>query len=302
MPSEVAPIALFAFDRPSHLEQTLTALAENPQAQESDLTIFSDGPRSDADSPSVRQVREIARAWTTKGAFHRVSIIERPENLGLARSVIEGVTQILSESDTIIVLEDDLVVSPDFIRYMNEALRLYQDESSVISIHGFTMNVGSVLPETFFLRGADCWGWATWRRGWQVFESDGQLLLDRLDDSGEVDDFDFGGNYPYRDMLERQVRGIVDSWAVRWHAAAFLAGKLTLYPGRSLVRNIGQEGSGTHSMERASHSVHENRFEFPVQKIDPVESPEARRAFQQALAGDREPRWRSIIRRLKPGA
>ncbi len=301
MPSEVAPIALFAFNRPSHLEQTLTALAMCPQAKESDLTIFCDGPRSDQDTTQVQQVRAIARSWVDSGAFGRVSIIERPTNLGLAQSVIGGVTQILSESDTIIVLEDDLVVSRDFLRYMNDALSLYRNESSVISIHGFTMNVDSPLPPTFFLRGADCWGWATWRRGWKLFEADSQLLLDRLNASGTVDDFDFGGVYPYRDMLERQTKGTIDSWAVRWYASAFLEHKLTLYPAKSLVQNIGQEGSGTHSVERASHSVCANRFDFPLEKIHPVEYPEARAAFQHALARDRGPRWRSVIRRLKPG-
>ena len=301
MPSEVAPIALFAFNRPSHLAQTLTALAQCSQAQESDLTIFCDGPRSDQDVEPVERVRAIARRWADSGAFSQVTIIEQPTNLGLAQSVIRGVTRILSESDTIIVLEDDMVVSPDFLRYMNNALALYRDESAVVSIHGFTMNVDIQLPQTFFLRGADCWGWATWRRGWDLFESNSQLLLDRLDTSGEVDDFDFGGVYPYRDMLERQVQGSVDSWAVRWYASAFLENRLTLYPGKSLVRNIGQEGSGTHSVERASHSVRENRFEFPIDKIDCIESREARRAFQHALANDREPRWRSALRRLKPG-
>ncbi len=301
MPSEVAPIALFAFNRPSHLEQTLTALAVCPRAKESDLTIFCDGPRSDQDTLLVQRARDIARTWADSGAFGRVTIIKEPTNQGLARSVITGVTRILAESDTIIVLEDDLVVSPDFLEYMNDALSLYRDEPAVISIHGFTMNVNSPLPQTFFLRGADCWGWSTWRRGWELFESNSQLLLDRLDASGEVDDFDFEGVYPYRDMLERQVQGSVDSWAVRWYASAFLEHKLTLYPGRSLVRNIGQEGSGTHSVKRSSHSVRENRFDFPLEKIDPVESPEARRAFQQALAGDREPRWRSMVRRLVPG-
>jgi hypothetical protein len=300
MPSEVAPIALFAFNRPSHLQQTLMALAECSQAQDSDLTIFCDGPRSEQDMSSVEQVRGIARTWADSGALGHVTIIEQPTNLGLATSVISGVTTILSESDTVIVLEDDIVVSPDFLRYMNDALALYHDEPAVVSIHGFTMNVARPLPQTFFLRGADCWGWATWRRGWEIFEPDAQLLLDQLDRSGGVTDFDFGDAYPYRDMLERQVKGNVDSWAVRWYASAYLANKLTLYPGKSLVRNIGQEGSGTHSMERVSHSVLEERFEFPLQKIIPLESAEAREAFQEALAKDQEPRWRVVLRHLKP--
>lgn len=299
MPSEVAPIALFAFNRPSHLSETLAALAECPEAGKSELTIFCDGPRSDEDCSSVRQVRTVAHSWATKDAFRQVVVVERSENLGLAQSVINGVSQILSESDTIIVLEDDLVVSPDFLRYMNDALYLYRDESAVISIHGFTMNVDVALPSTFFLRGADCWGWATWRRGWDIFETDGQLLLDRLDTSEEADAFDFGGAYPYRDMLKRQIDGTVNSWAVRWYAAAFLAGKLTLYPGRSLVRNIGQEGSGTHSVARSSHAVEADRINFPLTKVELVESAEARSAFERALAGDNEPRWRSLARILK---
>ena len=301
MPSEVAPIALFAFNRPTHLEETLTALAMCPQARESDLTIFCDGPRSDQDTLLVQRARNVARTWADSGAFGRVTIVEQPTNLGLAQSVIKGVTKILSESDSIIVLEDDLIVSPDFLEYMNDALSLYRDEQAVISIHGFTINVDSPLPPTFFLRGADCWGWATWRRGWELFESNAHLLLDRLDASGEVDDFDFGGAYPYRDMLERQARGIVDSWAVRWYASAFLAGKLTLYPGRSLVRNIGQEGSGTHSQTRSSHEVAASSFDFPLGPISMEESTEARQAFSEALASDRTSmaRLACVLRRFR---
>jgi hypothetical protein len=129
---------------------------------------------------------------------------------------------------------------------MNEALGRYEEEEKVISIHGYVYPVRARLPETFFLKGADCWGWATWKRGWDLFEPDGEKLLAGIRNGRLEKEFDFDGAYPYTKMLEDQTRGINDSWAVRWYASAFLRDKLTLYPGRSLIKNIGTDATGTH--------------------------------------------------------
>jgi hypothetical protein len=129
---------------------------------------------------------------------------------------------------------------------MNEALDRFADVERVISVHGYVYPVQEMLPEAFFLRGADCWGWATWRRGWALFNPDGQALLDELKRKSLIKAFDFNGAYGYSKMLEGQIKGTNDSWAIRWHASAFLADKLTLYPGRSLVHNIGNDSTGTH--------------------------------------------------------
>lgn len=239
----LAPIVLFVYNRLWHTRQTVEALRNNELAAGSDLFVFSDGPRSEADRAKVLEVRSYARTIT---GFNKVTLIERGENLGLARSIISGVTEIVNSYGRIIVLEDDMVTSPYFLKYMNEALELYRDEERVVSIHGYVYPVKTELPETFFIRGADCWGWATWRRGWEIFEADGAKLLAELKRRKLTEAFDFNGAYSYTKMLADQIKGNNDSWAIRWHASAFLRDKLTLYPGKSLIHNIGLDASGTH--------------------------------------------------------
>lgn len=297
MSSELAPVGLFAYDRPDHLRSALSSLAANPEARLTAVTIFCDGPRAKGDERRVAQVRQVAHSSDVASMFAQVDVKEREANVGLSTSVIEGVSSLLEAHPSVIVVEDDLVVSSSFLGFMNAALEEYRDVEEVVSIHGFTMKTERKLPATFFIRGADCWGWATWDRSWQVFDPDGLGLLQRLDASSEVEEFDFWGTFPYRQMLIDQIEGRVDSWAIRWYASAFLERKLTLYPGKSLVRNIGQEGSGTHSTLLDSHDVAEGDFHLPLARIDIQESQEARRAFAQAMAGDRGSSWISRLSR-----
>ncbi len=238
-----APVALFVYNRPWHTRQTVDALLANPEVSKTPLYVFSDAPKGVAASKAVTEVRSFLRGIT---GFKSLSIIERENNFGLARSIIEGVSQVCEEHERVIVLEDDLVTSPYFLKYMNEGLEKYQDEQRVISIHGYIYPIEQPLPETFFLKGSDCWGWATWKRGWDLFEPDGQRLLDELKHRKLARQFDFEGSYPYTKMLRDQIAGKNNSWAIRWYASAFLNGKLTLYPARSLVHNIGMDGSGIH--------------------------------------------------------
>lgn len=246
-----APVALFVYNRPWHTRQTVEALLANSEASETSLYVFSDAPRDVAASKAVAEVRSYLREIT---GFKSLSIIERENNFGLARSVIDGVSSVCGQHGRVIVLEDDLVTSSYFLKFMNEGLEKYRDEQRVISIHGYSYPVEQVLPETFFLKGADCWGWATWKRGWDLFDPDGQRLLDELKRRKLTRQFDFDGNYPYTRMLKDQITGKNNSWAIRWYASAFLKDKLTLYPGRSLVRNIGLDGSGTHCSETEGFS------------------------------------------------
>lgn len=241
--NNLAPIVLFTYNRRWHTEQTINALLKNNLSSESHIFIYSDAAKNNDALASVNEVREYLKTIT---GFKKVSIIKRERNWGLANSIIDGVTNIVNEYGRIIVLEDDLVTSPYFLTYMNEALDLYANDDHVISVHGYVYPIEDILPETFFLPGADCWGWATWKRGWGFFKSDGQYLLDELERRKLLRDFDFNGSYPYSKMLKSQIKGTNDSWAVRWYASAFLAEKLTLYPGRSLIHNIGNDNSGTH--------------------------------------------------------
>jgi hypothetical protein len=238
-----APITLFTYARPDHTQRTVEALLRNPGVNEHDLIVYSDASRTPDKAQAVATVREYLQTIT---GFRSVTIRPRPHNYGLAKSIIEGVTEVLARYERIIVLEDDMVTSPHFLSYMNDALDRFVDDERVISVHGYIYPVQQALPDAFFLRGADCWGWATWRRGWYLFNPDGQALLDQLKRQNLIKAFDFNGAYGYSQMLKSQIKGTNDSWAIRWYASAFLADKLTLYPGRSLVHNIGNDSSGTH--------------------------------------------------------
>lgn len=248
----MTPITLFTYARPDHTRRTVESLLRNPQAQEHDLIVFSDAARTPEKQAAVDEVRAYLDSIS---GFRSVTIHHRPHNLGLAKSIIGGVTQVLVDHERIIVLEDDMVTSPHFLAYMNEALNRFADDERVISVHGYVYPVKQALPEAFFLRGADCWGWASWRRGWALFNPDGQALLDELKRRDLLKAFDFNGAYGYSQMLESQIKGTNDSWAIRWYASAFLADKLTLYPGRSLVHNIGNDSSGTHCGSNSTHDA-----------------------------------------------
>jgi len=174
-----APIALFAYKRADHLRQAVESLLTNAECSQSHLFLFSDAPKKKEDVPAVEEVRKYLSA--IKG-FASVTIIKRNENLGLANSIISGVSMILESNDRVIVLEDDLVLSPYFLRYVNQALDLYADDEQVASVHGYVYPVSTVLPGTFFLKGTDCWGWGTWKRAWKHFEPDATKLISRLVD------------------------------------------------------------------------------------------------------------------------
>jgi putative methyltransferase (TIGR04325 family) len=172
-----------------------------------------------------------------------------------------------------------MVTSPWFLKYMNHALELYEAEDDAISIHGYVYPLERKLPETFFLKGADCWGWATWKRGWDLFERDGTKLLNELEQKQLIHEFDYNGSYSYSGMLRDQIAGRNNSWAVRWYASAFLKNKYTLYPGKSLVENIGLDDSGTHCSDSEEYSVELATKEVQLEKIEPKVCKEAFEAF-----------------------
>ena len=278
-----APIALFVYNRPEHTLQTVTALQNNVLAKESDLIIFSDGPKNEKDTEKLIEVRKYLKTIT---GFKSITIKESKANQGLANSIITGVTETVSKFGQVIVLEDDLVTSKYFLKYMNEALELYKEAQDVISIHGYIYPVKTKLPDTFFLKGADCWGWATWKRGWDLFEADGQKLLAELEQKNLTKEFDFAGSYPYTQMLKDQIAGQNNSWAIRWYASAFIADKLTLYPGRSLVKNIGFDNSGTHCGRSQEYSLRLSEIPIKVESIPIKENKRARKCFEIYFKGD----------------
>lgn len=290
-----APIALFAYNRLAHVTQTVDALLRNPEARSSELYVFSDAADSVTASDSVDAVRHYLRQVS---GFSAVHVVERPENYGLARSIIDGVTRLCEKHGRVIVVEDDLVTSPHFLRYMNDGLNLYEHDERVISIHGYQYPVTTSLPETFFLTGADCWGWATWKRGWDLFEPDGRLLLRQLQERKLTHRFDFDGAYPYTRMLKKQIAGKNNSWAIRWYASAFLKDKLTLYPGHSLVQNIGTDSSGTHCSTTGAYTGDMADSPIRVDRIGVEENEFARDQIARFHRASRRPMPMRMLRKL----
>ena len=289
-----APLVLFAYKRLGHLKRCVESLLANPEAAECSLTVYSDAPAGEEDMPLVAEVREYLR---TISGFARVEVVEQEYHRGLAASVICGIDRALTECDRVVAVEDDLEVSPHFLHYMFEALELYRDDVQVMEIHGFTPVDGSACGETMFLRGADCWGWGTWRRAWHNFEPDSLKLLARFNCRSRRE-FDLDGAFPYYRMLEAQATGKIDSWAVRWHASAFLAGGLTLYPARSLVRNTGFDGSGTHRGANWEGMAELAAKPVSVARIPVAESECFRRLMIKYYRQQRGSLPRRIIRRI----
>ena len=286
----LAPVALFVYKRAGHMHRVLDGLRRNPQAVITDLFVYSDAPRNQAAEEGVQQVREELK--DIRG-FRSVTVVARDHNLGIASSITQGVDELTQRFGCVIVLEDDLLPSSHFLAYMNEALSRYEHDTRVVSIHAYCYPIPAILPQTFFLRGADCWGWATWRRGWEVFESNGEKLLAEIKRQRLESAFDFNDSYPYTLMLEDAVAGRNDSWAVRWYASAFLRGLLTLYPGSSQVQNIGADGSGQHVGATDIFFHREWGQPVSVENIPIEESLVARPAFIQFLRSTRP----SLIRR-----
>lgn len=267
-----APVALFAYNRKNMVEETVKSLAKNHGAEETDLHVYSDGWKGQTDEPAVIEVR----AWLkTITGFKSVTIHEAEKNRGLGRSIIAGVTEMIEKYGEVIVLEDDLELSPWFLKFMNDGLNTYRDSEKVASIHGYLYPVKATLPETFFIKGADCLGWATWERAWKLFNSNAKYLYDTILERKMMDEFNFNGAAFKRKYLERVIAGTNDSWAVRWDASVFLKDMLTLYPGRSLVRHMGSDGAGTNTKKTKKLDVKISSDPVEVKKIDEVPSAEA---------------------------
>jgi hypothetical protein len=232
----------------------------------------------------VSEVRELIRSI---GGFGALEIVEREENLGLARSIIDGVTDASSRFGKAIVVEDDIVVSPYFLRFMNEALARYEHDQRVSSISGYMYPVTGQLPDQFFLRLTECWGWATWDRAWRAFEPDGAKLLSEIKTKGLESEFNVDGAMDLVGMLTKQISGAVDSWAVRWNATNFLLRRLTFYPRVSMTRNIGNDGSGEHGGFTNIFDVEVAQMPLELRAIPVEENDLARRAVVDFLACSR---------------
>ncbi|MCX6782231.1 MAG: glycosyltransferase family A protein [Candidatus Magasanikbacteria bacterium] len=269
-----APIVLFTYNRPWHTKQTVESLKRNDLAKDSELYIFSDAPRSSSDVHKVEEVRGYLDAID---GFKSISIVKRDSNFGLAKSIVSGVTQIVSEFEKVIVLEDDIVSSPYFLQYMNDALNMYENDEQVMHISGhfFPVDTDS-LPDTFFYGQASCWGWATWKRAWQHYNNDALHLCREIEGSGERWKFNIDGGMSFFSTLKANAKGQINTWAVKWQASIFLENGLCLHPKMSFTRNIGLDSSGVHCSNTKVFDVNVTSHDLKLSRINLEESVKAR--------------------------
>jgi hypothetical protein len=237
-----APIALFVYNRPRHTRSTLQALRANALASQSDLFVFSDAARKPEAAAGVEEVRQLLRSID---GFKSVAVVERTSNLGLAASITEGLNELCGRYGRAIVLEDDLATSPHFLDYMNAALERYEPEDRVMQISGHMfLATLHTSADAIFLPFITSWGWATWARAWRHYDPLARNYPRLAGDPALRRRFDLDGHYPYFKMLQAQQHGRIDSWAIRWYLSVFFRDGLALYPKKSLVRNLGFDGSG----------------------------------------------------------
>lgn len=243
MTQNLAPVAVFAYNRGDHLRETLWSLSKNPEFQKSPVYIYCDGPRSASEDKATKLAREVAHSMAPENAH----FVMRDQNLGLRQSIVLGVSDLVEKYGKAIVVEDDLVVSHDFLAFMNAALDSYEGVKKVMQISGHFFPVSVDEKETpIFLPFTTTWGWATWKRAWDCFDIAGQGY-EILSENGELRKrFNLDNSYPYYKMLKRQRAGLVDSWGILWYLSVFLKKGVTVYPRKSLVSNNGFDGSGYH--------------------------------------------------------
>jgi hypothetical protein len=260
----LAPIALFVYNRPDHTERTLKFLRQNELAAESRLFIFSDGARTEKDESKVSEVRTLLR---TIDGFKSIKIIESLKNKGLAQSVISGANEILQQYQKIIVLEDDLLTSTDFLSFMNEALDRYKEQTAIFSVTGYSYPLAPLknyLYSAYFSHRGSSWSWATWLDRWQTI--DWEIKDDFINNKMQQQAFNKTCGPDLSNMLIKQLNGKIDSWAIRFAYNAFIQGKLHVLAAKNKVKNIGHDNTGTHSPKTTKYDmplVTENRYVFP---------------------------------------
>ncbi|MBF0430932.1 MAG: glycosyltransferase family 2 protein [Fibrobacteria bacterium] len=272
--NKAAPLLLFTYNRPEHTEKVLRSIQQAELADQTNLIIHSDGPKDEKDFLKVSEVRRLLRSRKWCG---QVKIYESEKNKGLAESIISMVSDTIKEFKSVIVLEDDIVIAPVFIKYMQTALVMYENENELACIQGHTFPVKE-LPSEYFLKSAHCWGWATWERAWKIFDRDGKGLLEKLEKKHLENEFDYEGAMGFVQMLRDQISGKNQSWAILWRASVYLHNKLSLYPGKTLIKNIGMDNSGTHcTTNRGLVANQKLPKTFSFEKLPVVETEEAKR-------------------------
>lgn len=293
----LSPIVLFVYNRSWHTRQTVEFLQKNELADQSDLFIYSDGPKDEQAEKAVQKVREYIH---TIDGFKTVTIREREENWGLAKSIISGVTEVINKYGRIIVLEDDLISSTTFLNYMNYYLNHYKDEQKVFSITGFNyseniLNVPDDYQYSIYF-GYRCmsWSWATWLDRWNKVDWEVKDFKTFIQDKKSKKLFNQGGE-DLTDMLKSQMEGNIDSWAIRWCYAHYKHNSYCVYPINSLIKNLGFDGTGVHcgNTNKFNSQLIHGKFDFknpPTIEINDYLAEQTINIYRYS--------WKTIIKKI----
>jgi hypothetical protein len=263
----ISPIVLFVYNRPWHTQQTIEALQKNELANKSELFIYADGAKNEKASNQVSQVRNYIKKID---GFKKVIIIERDNNWGLANSIIDGVTQTINKYGRVIVLEDDLVTSPFFLKYMNNALEFYKNEEKVMHISGWNYPIEiNALNDVFLWRVMNCWGWATWADKWQYFEKDTDKLINEFTKK-DIYKFSLDGTANFWKQVLLNKKEKTNTWAIYWYASIFKQNGLCLNPVQSFVQNIGNDNSGENCSKTNSFSSSNSSLNRDIKFIEKI--------------------------------
>ena len=278
--NQLAPVAYFVYNRPEHTKISLNALKNNELAKHTRIIIYSDAPKNyQEDKSKVSEVRDIIEQIE---GFKEKKIIIRDKNFGLYRNFVEGITEVCDQYGKVIVVEDDNKTSKFFLNFINDGLNMYENEKSICTINGWFFSGKNNLNETFFAVSADTWGWGTWKRAWDNFNPDTQYLLNELKRKKMIKKFNLNNTFDYYKMLEKRHNKLNESWTIIWKASTLLKNMLSLRTSKSLVENIGFDGSGTHNKKPDNFYNDKLIYDYfiNVKKIDIKENLEAKKFFE----------------------
>lgn len=297
---QTAPVILFTYNRPEHTKNTIEALAKNALASETELYVFSDAAKKEQDAEKVAQIRSYVEQEVT--GFKQVILIARTENYGLAKNVIEGVTEIVNRYGNVIVLEDDLVTNPFFLQFMNDGLERYQNEKKVTGVTGYSfLDDSTDYKKPAYLCGltGTSWSWATWADRWAMFDAKAKGWERLMTDASYRKKFNYDNTYNFYQILKAQQQDAkTNSWAIRWYYTTFLQNGLILAPTKSLVGNAGWDGSGVHCGDGAAPTaVHALQTKAAIAEFpeEIIESPEIRKRLKKELMKISEP---NLLKRI----
>ena len=269
--NNLAPIVIFTYTRLETLKKTIESLKKNKMAKFSEIYIFSDCHKNKIDQPLVNNVRKYLKS--IKG-YKKINLISRKENYGLARNIINGVSSVIKKRKKVIVLEDDIIVSPNFLEYMNDSLIRYQNNKKIWHINSWNYEIRdhNVEYNAFFTRHMNCWGWATWEDRWKYFEKKPDKILKKFNKE-KIFRFNIENNLNYYSQLKRNKDGKLNTWAIFWYANIFLKNGLCLSPLKTLSKNIGFDDHSEHQPNEDNSFKYINK-NFFLKKSNKFSYPE----------------------------